>query len=452
MNGLKEKHWGEFEDSNDDLWGSHSFVPSDYHELMTPQIYPPTSISLHQPSHQMTSTFQILNGGSCKPDPNVQNTVRCLQHTRHVSHLINRAQTALNSSSSNNSSSNGGNDTPPITLTPCPPLPTDLPLKRTPLGFQNLNFLPPQSTAFTSGNENGHLQEVEQATARKMLRQSVALLLAHAGFVETSESILRTLSDLAHEFLTKFTKTLRNNADNATLLGNYCPFHDVLEQTMQQMHIGGFKDLHTMYKERVQNYEDNVKHTAQQFNNHYNGMLSNYQQQQQQMSWQSSSSNSVPTPGRPYTQMFSTAAGGSINITIGALPGSAGINYPNLTASNSLDDSSNNSDTIVANNLPSSRSNTNITIRTSASAVVGSAGNTVGRAGNAGRGSIGNARGSTVVSNTTGVANNINNTIINLEQELSRQYAPINLQSADADGRNQNSPLATHFTITPRLN
>lgn len=465
MSEVKEKHWGEFGDSSDDPWGDHSFMLSDYEELLPPQLHPPSSTSLHQPSPQLTSSFQILSGESTRSDVTVQNTIRLLQHTRHVSHLINRAQNLSGSgSSSGNSNSNGSGDLPPSSLPACPPLPAEIALSRPPLSHQTLNFLPPQSTPFTAGQESGLCLEVQHGTARKMLRQAVALVLAHAGFTDSTDTVLRTLADLVHDFMTKFTKTFRVNADTATLNLNYCPFHDVLEQTMKEMNIGGLLDLHKMYTERVQNYHANVKDNAVQLTNHYNMLLikqqqqptppPSQQQQQQHVAWPTTpgsntttaATNSTlalgsastpfstvfPTAGAsstntttaatnstlalgsgsaPFSTVFPTAGGGSINITIGAIPGSTGINFPNLTASSSPDEGGN-----------------------------------VEAIGGRGRVNSGATRSNSGGGQSSG---STPSNIINLEQELSRHYAPLNAQS-DADGRNQNSPLATHFTINPR--
>ncbi|XP_018015684.1 STAGA complex 65 subunit gamma [Hyalella azteca] len=403
---VKEKLWGEFEDSNDDPWGDHSFVLSDYEELLTPRSYPPGSTALHQPSQQLTSSFQILSGELTRSDVTVQNTIRLLQHTRHVAQLINRAQSLANSGSDSASS-----------LPPCPAMPAEMPLTRAPLGVQPLNFLLPQTTAFTSGEEGGLQLQIEHGTARKMLRQAVALVLVHAGFTDSCETVLRTLTDLMHDFLTKLTKTYRTNVDNSILNLGYSPFHDVLEQTLQEMHLGGLRDLHTMYMERVQNYHNLVKANALQLTSHYSALISKQQQQKQQQQqqpqhqvlWQSNGSKNGSATAVPFSTVLPTAGGGSINITIGALPGTASINFPNMTACTSADSPS--STEFITADAP--------------------------RGGRSSRFSSG-GRSATPTSSSG---------LVNLEQEMSRQYTPVSLQN-DTDGRNQNSPLSAHFSRT----
>lgn len=55
-------------------------------------------------------------------------------------------------------------------------------------------------------------------------------------------------------------------------------FQDVLEQTMQQLQLGGLLDLHRMYKDKVLNYHNNVKSNAIQLTNHYNMLVTRQQQ------------------------------------------------------------------------------------------------------------------------------------------------------------------------------
>ncbi|KAF2357671.1 Bromodomain associated domain [Trinorchestia longiramus] len=414
---MKEKLWGEFEDSNDDPWGDHSFVQSDYEELLTPLSYPPSSTTLHQPSQQLTSSFQILSGESTRSDVTVQNTIRLLQHSRHVAQLITRAQSLTNSGGGDSSSS----------LPPCPAMPVENPLPRTPLGVQPLNFLVPQTTPFTSGEESGLQLQIEHSTARKMLRQAVALVLVHSGFTDSSETVLRTLTDLMHDFLIKLTKTYRTNVDVSILNMGYSPFHDVLEQTLQELHIGGLRDFHTMYKERVQNYHNLVKANALQLTNHYNLLVTKHQQQKQQQQhqvlWQPSgnSKNGSATPV-PFSTVFPTAGGGSINITIGALPGTASIHFPNMTACTSADNQAL-TELVAADNSRGSRPT-----RFSSTIAAGCV---------------------TAATTSTTSSSASNNGLMNLEQEMSRQYTPVSLQS-DNDGRSQNSPLSAHFSRSQR--
>ena len=65
---------------------------------------------------------------------------------------------------------------------------------------------------------------MEGSTARLILRKAVATVCAHTGYTDTNESVLKVLTDITHEFLTKLTSVLRANTDNL-LLTDRCPFH-----------------------------------------------------------------------------------------------------------------------------------------------------------------------------------------------------------------------------------
>lgn len=83
---------------------------------------------------------------------------------------------------------------------------------------------------FTTGKTQQHILEVEGSTARLILRKAVATICAHTGYTDTSESVLRLLTDVTHEFLIKITGVLRANTDNL-LLTDRCPFHVSLLST-----------------------------------------------------------------------------------------------------------------------------------------------------------------------------------------------------------------------------
>lgn len=87
--------------------------------------------------------------------------------------------------------------------------------------FVFLNWL---NSSYTSGKNEPQLLEVEGTTARLILRKAVATVCAHTGYTDTSESVLRFLTDVLHEFLTKLTNLLRANTDSL-LLTDRCPFH-----------------------------------------------------------------------------------------------------------------------------------------------------------------------------------------------------------------------------------
>ncbi|KAK3854127.1 hypothetical protein Pcinc_039371 [Petrolisthes cinctipes] len=237
-------HWGEEVDgqrgSGED-WGLNS---ADMEDLLTPKPPLPTSPALYQPSQEETPSFQILPGEFCRTDPLVMQTIRLLQHQRQVSQVISRVQSV--------------GVEPGGSIPSCPPPPDDPVLERKTAKPHFLNFLPPENTAFTQGRTQTPVVEVEAATARLILRKAVAGLLAHTGYTDTSESVLRLLTDTAHQVLSRLCSVLRANTD-LLLQTDRCPFHDVVEKTLHDVGLGSMSSLHQMYRDRVIQYHARVK-------------------------------------------------------------------------------------------------------------------------------------------------------------------------------------------------
>ncbi|XP_045101108.1 STAGA complex 65 subunit gamma-like [Portunus trituberculatus] len=246
-------HWGEEMEQQRGGGEDWGLSAADMEDLLTPQPPDPTPPALHQPSPEETPSFQILPAELCRTDPLVLQTIRLLQHQRQVAQLIARAQTVGVDSTS---------------LPSCPPPPEDLVLNRKTTKPHFLNFLPPEHTPFTTGKTQQHILEVEGSTARLILRKAVATICAHTGYTDTSESVLRLLTDVTHEFLTKITRMLRANTDNL-LLTDRCPFHDVVEKTLHDVGMGSMSELHQMYRDRVMLYHAKVRQETLQLYHHY---------------------------------------------------------------------------------------------------------------------------------------------------------------------------------------
>jgi hypothetical protein len=81
----------------------------------------------------------------------------------------------------------------------------------------------------------------------------VATILAHAGFECANESVLETLTDVAHEYCLKFTKLLRFAVDREALMGQ-TPFPDVMEQVFHEVGIGSVLSLQKFWQHRIKDY------------------------------------------------------------------------------------------------------------------------------------------------------------------------------------------------------
>ena len=259
--GSNTPHWGEFEDRSSSQEESGLSV-ADMEDLLYPEAPRHSPLVLHQPSQEKTSTFQILPLELCRSDPLVLHTIRLLQHQRTILQLIARAQSI---------GSDGG------VLPACPAPPADIQTDKKNIKQSFLNFFPPEVTPFTCAQKQSQKLEVESSTARLILRKAVATTCAHAGFTDTTESVLRVLTDVTHEFFSKFTCVLRNNTDQMMISKN-TPFHDVVEKTLRDIDMGSMTDLHGLYKEGVVSYHAKVRQKTLQLHQHYQNILTHAQE------------------------------------------------------------------------------------------------------------------------------------------------------------------------------
>jgi STAGA complex 65 subunit gamma len=95
--------------------------------------------------------------------------------------------------------------------------------------------------------------ELSWHSCRQLLYQAVATILAHTGFECANESVLETLTDVAHEYCLKFTKLLRFAVDREALLGQ-TPFPDVMEQVFHEVGIGSVLSLQKFWQHRIKDY------------------------------------------------------------------------------------------------------------------------------------------------------------------------------------------------------
>lgn len=95
--------------------------------------------------------------------------------------------------------------------------------------------------------------ELSWHSCRQLLYQAVATILAHAGFECANESVLETLTDVAHEYCLKFTKLLRFAVDREARLGQ-TPFPDVMEQVFHEVGIGSVLSLQKFWQHRIKDY------------------------------------------------------------------------------------------------------------------------------------------------------------------------------------------------------
>lgn len=95
--------------------------------------------------------------------------------------------------------------------------------------------------------------ELSWTSCRQLLYQSVATVLAHAGFESANESVLETLTDMVHEHYLRLTKLLRVAVDQEACKGT-TPFPDVVEQVFHEVGIGSVLALQRFWQVRIKDY------------------------------------------------------------------------------------------------------------------------------------------------------------------------------------------------------
>lgn len=95
--------------------------------------------------------------------------------------------------------------------------------------------------------------ELSWPSCRQLLYQSVATVLAHAGFESANESVLETLTDLVHEHYLRITRRLRVAVDREARLGA-SPFPDVVEQVFHEVGVGSVLALQRFWQVRIKDY------------------------------------------------------------------------------------------------------------------------------------------------------------------------------------------------------
>lgn len=188
-------------------------------------------------------------------DPLTLHTIRLIQNarkTRQAIQIIQQQQTPPD-----------GSGDAEGTFPTVPPIPEyDGPLlKHVPK--PPFKYLPPDiDNEFARGMGESPPQ-IDEATSHKLLRRSVAAILAHMSFEGSPESVLEFLTDVVHEFYLEFTRHLRFAADSAAMHGP-SGFPDIMEQVFHEMGIGSVTTLHEFYQNRVINYHKNMMDTCKQ--------------------------------------------------------------------------------------------------------------------------------------------------------------------------------------------
>ncbi|CAH2256177.1 Hypothetical predicted protein [Pelobates cultripes] len=253
------RYWGEIPDSSGQA--SRSSFDLLQREFRTVEMQEPP---LHQPSANKPRTTTMLDIPS-EPCSLTIHTIQLIQHNRRLRSLIATAQVP------NQPQAEGMKveESEPLPHRPSSPvlpddlLPQDCKIPKLPFQIRHSD---PESDFYRGKGEP--VTELSYHSCRQLMYQSVATILAHAGFECANESVLETLTDIAHEYCLKFTKMLRFNVDREARLGQ-TPFPDVMEQVFHDMGIGSVLSLQKFWQHRIKDYHAYMLQVSKQLSEEY---------------------------------------------------------------------------------------------------------------------------------------------------------------------------------------
>ncbi|KAB0397932.1 hypothetical protein E2I00_016641, partial [Balaenoptera physalus] len=253
------RYWGEIPISSSQTnRSSFDLLPREFRLV---EVHDPP---LHQPSANKPKPPTMLDIPS-EPCSLTIHTIQLIQHNRRLRNLIATAQ------AQNQQQTEGVKTEESEPLPSCPgspPLPDDLlPLDcKNPSAPFHIRHSDPESDFYRGKGEP--VTELSWHSCRQLLYQAVATILAHAGFECANESVLETLTDVAHEYCLKFTKLLRFAVDQEARLGQ-TPFPDVMEQVFHEVGIGSVLSLQKFWQHRIKDYHSYMLQISKQLSEEY---------------------------------------------------------------------------------------------------------------------------------------------------------------------------------------
>lgn len=229
---------------------------------------------LHQPSARRPRPTTMLDVPS-EPCSLTIHTVQLCQHTRRLRSLITAAQLGQQPPGTGSETqgilkSEDADSLPPCPVTPAAPddlLPLD---SKAPRELFQLRHSDPESDFYKGEGEP--VTELSWLSCRQLLYQSVATVLAHAGFESAMESVLETLTDLVHEHYLRLTRLLRVAVDREAHLGS-TPFPDVVEQVFHEVGIGSVLALQHFWQVRIKDYHSYMLQVSKELSDEYERLV-----------------------------------------------------------------------------------------------------------------------------------------------------------------------------------
>ncbi|KAJ8289584.1 hypothetical protein GJAV_G00002930 [Gymnothorax javanicus] len=222
---------------------------------------------LHQPSAHRPRPTTMLDIPS-EPCSLTIHTVQLSQHARRLRSLLAAAQGQPSADGTGRLEE--GDVLPPRPHTPAVPddlLPLD---SKAPRQHFQLRHSDPERDFYKGKGEP--VTELSWPSCRQLLYQSVATVLAHAGFESAQESVLETLTDLAHEHYLRVSRLLRVAVDREARLGA-TPFPDVVEQVFHEVGIGSVLALQKFWQVRIKDYHSYMLQVSSELSEEYERLV-----------------------------------------------------------------------------------------------------------------------------------------------------------------------------------
>lgn len=212
---------------------------------------------LHQPSRLEPKAPQPLAPEHSSIDDLTLHTIKLVQYSRKLKTLLHSLHQHVDGQKS--TETDGNQNFPPAP--PIPELPESVMVHYTPKDFGN------RESDFKCGKGNP-LPELSFQTVRQILRKSVAAICAHAGFDTATDTVLETLTDIAHEHNLRICRLLRMTIDRYATTKN-SGFIDVIEQVFHEASIGSITTIHHYYQARMVRYHRYLLQMCQQLMEEY---------------------------------------------------------------------------------------------------------------------------------------------------------------------------------------
>lgn len=214
-------------------------------ELDGPELHQPSSVE-HRATFEIPSELLFV-------DRIVPNTLQLAQHAKKLRLMLQQQQQEATKNSELDSN---------FTYPPLPPMPTTVDDKQPNQAVKTEEENKAQVLS-DAVNQLGLPFELDEQVLGLIMKKSVAIICAHAGFEKTTESVLNMLTDIACEILRKITQLLRLAVDREAMCGSH-GFPDALEQVFHKIGLGSIRSLQVFYQERIVNYHDHMFQQCQQ--------------------------------------------------------------------------------------------------------------------------------------------------------------------------------------------